>query len=109
MWAVTLIDRHLPTLESRAFQVETQFANHELSAELVLLGQARRVNGLKAGEELARLFEFRLNGFGGFIIEAVVVAVITQSGRKFRMDAHFVFPLLVEERQQLLTAGINTG
>jgi hypothetical protein len=40
--------------------------------------------------------------FGGVVAQAVVVAIVAESCRRFRAGAEFVLPLLVEKRVKLL-------
>ena len=77
MRPVHLVDRHLPGLEARAFNVLAQVSDHQLAAQRILGRQSRRINGLEAGEKLALGFPVRLIKLGGTVAQTIVVPVVS--------------------------------
>ena len=104
MQAAELADRHLPVLEAHPGQPLLELPHHQRVVESVLLGKAARVHRLEALQELALLRDVLLDEGLREVGDPVVEALVAQDRRELRVGAQGVFPLLVEQRVELLEA-----
>src|SRR5882762_5089046 len=109
MRSAHLVDRHFPGLESRALDLLSQVPDHEGQAQRVLPKKPRGIDGLEAGKELALLLEIGFVELRRMIAEAVVVALVPQRRCELGVGTQFVFPLFIEQRQQLLATRFDAG
>src|SRR4029079_10139272 len=82
-----------------------QTGDHELRIERFLLGKPCCIDGLEASEESLLLRDGCARGGGGVIAPPIVPALFTEDRGKFGSGAERPFPVLVEERVELLDAG----
>ena len=109
MDAAELLNRHLPVVELRAFDVLAQFAHHELLVERLGFGEARGVDSVEDLELLLGVLDLLRNCFRRVVTEAIVVAGVTDVGRKLRIGAKGIFPLGLQGVTKLRAAGVERG
>src|SRR5580704_3426259 len=81
-----------------------QGAQHQCAVEIFLLWKPSDVDGLKARERLPRVFEIIGNCLVGEIAQAIVVAIVSNLGGKFRLGAQRVLPLIGEQTIEFVSS-----
>src|SRR6266404_2559709 len=107
MNAAKLRGRHLPIFELRAVERFMQAPQHQGAVELFLLWKSNDINGLKARQCLTSVFEVVGNCLVRKIAQAIVVAIVSNLGGKFRLGAQRVLPLIGEQAIEFVSSGFE--
>jgi hypothetical protein len=107
--AVVLSDRHLPAPELRALEPLLELPDHQRLVELLLLREARRVDGLETLQELGRLGEVLFDGGERVVARLVVPSLVAEDRRELGIGRERVFPLLGEQVVQRFPAARARG
>src|SRR6266403_3106432 len=84
-----------------------QAAQHQCAVELFLLWKAGDDDRFEAHQRLTRMFEIVGNCLIGKIAQAIVVAIVSNLGGKFRLGAQRVFPLIGEQAIEFVSSGFE--
>ena len=102
-----LIDRHLVLFELRVFNAVAQVLDHQRLVDLLLIGEAGRVDGLEASKEAPVGGQIALDRRDGDITRFVVEALVAEDRGILRIGAQNVLPLLREQVVECLPSFVE--
>jgi len=92
-----LVNRHLPKLQVGLFKIVPEVDDFQLAVEFVLPREPGGVDGLEALEKYLLSGLVLQDGLLGVASQLVVVPLVANDGRKYRVLLKVVFPVLGPE------------